>query len=260
MALRQSYTAQVEIPEPLREHYTEKDGKWLLQTDPPTEDVSGLKSALESERRLKRDAETALSTMKSKYEGIDPDEVATLRERVESLKDKEIYDANGLEALLARRTQQMKDEHARVVGTKDREIGTLKETAATLDRKWRQDRIETALIAAATEAGVAKGAVGDAVRRGREVFVDLNEQGQPIAKIGDDIRYGNDGVHPLTPKEWLLSLKPEPDSAHLWPPSSGSGAPAHHNGTPGGIDYAAIKSPTERITALRQAQRGGTRG
>ena len=197
--------------------------------------------------------------MKVKFEGIDPDEVSQLRERVRGLDEHEIYDRNGIEALVAKRTQSMKDEHARIDATKDREITQLKETVTTTDRKWRQDKIKTALLEAVNKAGVYEKAVDDAVQRGFRVFTDLDERDNVIARNGDDVRYGKDGVNPLTPNEWIQTVKASGDAPHLWPPSSGGGAPAHHNGMPGGIDYAAITSPTERLTAYRQAQRG-TRG
>ena len=259
MALRQSYTAQSEIPEELREHYVEKDSRWVIQTDPATDDVVGLKSALDKERGLRRDAEKQLTDLKVKFEGIEPEEVTELRERVKGLDDHDIYDRNGIEALVAKRTQTMKDEHARVMSLKERENTQLKDLVATTDRRWRQDRIKMALLEAVEKAGVYDKAIADAVQRGFSVFTDLDEDGNVIARTGEDVRYGKDGVHPLTPSEWIQTVKASGDAPHLWPPSSGGGAPAHHNGTPGGVDYAAITSPTERLTAYRQAQRG-TRG
>lgn len=253
MALRQSYSASAEVPDALREHYVEKEGRWLLQTDPPSEDVGGLKSALEKERTLRRDGEKELTNLKVKFEGIEPDEVTKLRERVRGLDDSEVYDKQGIEALVTKRTQTMKDEHARVLSVKDRENAQLKDTNASLDTRWRADRIKTALLDAATKAGVAKHALSDAVARGMSVFVALDDDGVPIAKNGEDVRYGKDGVKPLSPDEWIASLKP--DAPHLWPTSSGGGAGGHQNGTgTGGVDYTKIASPTERLTAFRQAQ------
>jgi hypothetical protein len=253
MALRQSYQAAGEIPDALREHYGEKDGRWILQTDPPTDDVTGLKSALETERRLRRDADTQLTGLKTKFEGIDPDDVRKLKDRVKGLDEIDIYDKQGFEALLTKRTQSMKEDHDRVLAARERELSQVKETLTATDRKWREDRIKTALLAAATKAGVDKHAMPDAVQRGLQVFVDLDEHGNVIAKNGEDVRYGKDGVSPLSPDEWLLGLKPE--APHLWPASSGGGAPGHHNGVQG-TDYSKITSPTERLTAFRQAQRG----
>src|SRR5262245_45078944 len=249
MALRQLFETETEVPLALKEHYVEKDGKWLLQLDPPAEDVTGLKNALGQERNLRRDTEKTLSDLKVKFEGIDPDDYRKLQDRVKGLDDAEIYDRQGIEALVLRRTESMKQEHERQMSGLRRENDQLKGTAADLDRRWRQDRIKTALLDAAARAGVAKGAMPDAVQRGMAVFVDLDEHGNVVSKNGDDIRYGKDGISPLSPDEWMGALKTE--APHLWPASTGSGAPAHHTGNGAGVDWASLP-PAERLTRYRE--------
>jgi hypothetical protein len=255
MALQQSYTQHVDIPEPLQEHYAEKDGRWLLVTDPPTEDVTGLKNALGQERNLRRDAEKQLVDLKTRFEGMDPDEYHKLQDRVKGLDDAEIYDKQGIEALVLRRTESMKADHDRQLQVKEREIGQLKSAVESTDRKWRQDRIKTALLAAVSDSGVDKYAVQDAVHRGMDVFVDLDEEGNVVAKDSTGVRYGKDGINPLTPNEWIQTLKASGEASHLWPPSSGSGAPAHRAGGHGAqIDWNSITNPAERLTRYREWQ------
>lgn len=254
--LKHVYEQQSEIPAPLREYYSDQGGKWALQVDPPIEDVTGIKAALSTERTLRRDAEKVATDLKTKFEGIEPEEVAKLRERLKGLDDADVYDKQGIEALVTKRTQTMKDEHTRVLGVKDREIAQLKDTAASLDKRWRDDRIETGLTAAAVRAGVDKLAVRHAVMDGRTVFTDLDDKGQLVAKQGEDVRYGKDGVNPLTPDEWLAEVRSAGTAPHLWPRSSGGGAPANHGGGPSGIDYSKL-TPTERLTQFRQQQGGG---
>jgi hypothetical protein len=251
MAVKQIYPAQTEIPEFLREHYVEQDGHWLLQTDPPMEDVSGLKNALDAERRLRRDAEKQFNDTKIKFEGIDPEDVRKLQDRIKGLDEADIYDKQGLDALVLKRTESMKTDYERLMRQKDTEIIQLREGVADLDRRWRSDRIKTALLDAASKAGVAKYAMDDAVERGMKVFTDLDERGAVVARNGDDLRYGKDGINPLTPDEWIVALKP--DAPHLWPASAGGGAPSHHGGTGPSIDWQSLP-PTERLTKWRQQQ------
>jgi hypothetical protein len=132
-----------------------------------------------------------------------------------------------------------------------RENEQLKATTVDLDKRWRQDRIKTALLDAAAKAGVTKGALPYAVQQGMTVFLDLDEKGNVISKQGEDIRYGKDGISPLTPEEWMLNLKTE--APFLWPPSGGSGAPAHHGGLGDGVDWNALP-PVERLTRHRELQ------
>jgi len=259
MALKQVYDAQLDIPGALMEHYGEKDGKWVLVLDPPVEDVSGLKSALNNERNLRRETEKQLVEFKTKFEGVDPEDYRKLQDRVRGLDDSEVYDKQGIEVLIARRTESMKNDHERQLATLKRENEHLKTTSADLDRRWRQDRIKTALLDAVTKNGVYEKAVDDAVQRGLSVFTDLDEKGNVIAKNGDDTIYGKDGVNALNPSEWITTLKASGQAPHLWPPSSGGGAPASHSGNGAGIDWNSITNPAERLTRFREWQATQTR-
>ena len=258
--LKQSYDSFTEIPASLQEHYAEKEGKWLVQTDPPVDLAVEVKNALNQERGLRRETEKQLVELKTKFEGVDVDAYHKLQERVKGLDDSEIYDKNGIEALIAKRTESMKNDHERQMGSLKRENDHLKATSADLDRRWRQDRIKTALLDAVTHSGVHEKAVDDAVHRGLAVFTDLDEQGNVIARKGDDTVYGKDGVNPLNPSEWISTLKASGQASHLWPPSSGGGAPASHgaNGA-GGIDWNSITNPAERLTRFREWQATQTR-
>ena len=255
MALKQLYAAQEEIPDAIREHYREIDGQWLLQTEPSINDIPKLQSALTQERTLRRDAEKGYSELKIKFEGVDLDEIEKLRERVKGMDDADVYDKQGIEALVLRRTESMKADHDRQISQRTREIEALKTERAELKRRWEQDRIKTALLQVAAKTDVYDLAVDDFVQRGLGVFNALDEDGNPIAQKPDgEIRYGKDGVSPLRPEEWGVALKPV--APHLWGPSAGGGAPAHHGGNGHGIDYSKITNPAERLTAWRAAQSG----
>jgi len=259
MALKQWYTAAGEIPDSFRELYAEHEGKWILQTEPSLDGIPKLQEALTTERTVRREVEKQLVDMKTRYEGIDPDEHRKMQERVKGLDDADIYDRQGIEVLIAKRTDSMRADHERQVGTLKRENDQLKTTAADLDRRWRQDRIKTALLDAVTKNGVYEKAVDDAVQRGLSVFTDLDDKGNVIAKNGDDTIYGKDGVNALNPSEWITTLKASGQAPHLWPPSSGGGAPASHSGNGAGIDWNSITNPAERLTRFREWQATQTR-
>jgi hypothetical protein len=252
MALKQWYTAEGEIPDSLRELYADVEGKWVLQTEPSLDGIPKLQEALTQERNLRRDTEKQLVEFKTKHEGIDPDEHRKLQERVKGLDDAEIYDRQGIEVLVSRRTESMKADHERQMGSVKRENEQLKSTAADYERRWRQDRIKTALLDAVTKNGVYEKAVDDAVQRGLTVFTDLDDKGNVVARNGEDVVYGKDGVNPLSPGEWITTLKASGNAPHLWPSSSGGGAPAHHSANGAGIDWEAITNPAERRTRYRE--------
>ena len=253
MAFKQIYDVQTEIPQALLEHYIEKDGRWVIDLDPPAEDITGLKNALTQERTLRRDAEKSFSDMKVKFEGVDPEEFHKLQERVKGLDDADVYDKQGIEALVVRRTESMKADHARILDNKDREITQLRGKVDESDRRWRQDRIKTALLEAVNKHGVYDKAIEDAVQRGMAVFTDLDEHGNVVTGNQEKMQYGKDGITPLSPTEWITSLKASGQAPHLWPPSSGGGAPVHHGGPGANIDWSALP-PAERLTRFRELQ------
>ena len=92
------------------------------QTDPQFEDVTALKSVLNQERNLRRDAEKTVTDLKVQFEGVNAEEYRKLQDRVKGLDDADVYDKQGIESLVARRTEAMKAEHERQVASKDREI------------------------------------------------------------------------------------------------------------------------------------------
>ncbi len=253
MALPKTIDRLEDVPEMAREHYSERDGVLTL-TLMASEEHAGLVTALRDERTLRRDTERQLSDMKVKFEGVDVEEFHKLQDRVKGLDDVEIYDKQGIEALVLRRTESMKADHERQMASLKRETEQLKTTASDYEGRWRQDRIKTALLDAVTKAGVYEKAVDDAVQRGLTVFSDLDEDGQVVAKDRNGTVYGKDGVNALRPGEWITSLKASGQAPHLWPASSGGGAPVGHGGANGGMDWNAITNPAERMTRFREWQ------
>jgi hypothetical protein len=84
----------------------------------------------------------------------------------------------------------------------------------------RQDRIKTAVRDAATKYGVHEKAVDEAVQLGLRVFTDLDDEGNVIALVGDELVYGKDGIGPLRPDEWIRTLKTSGRAPHLWSSSN----------------------------------------
>ena len=123
------------------------------------------------------------------------------------------------------------------------------------DEKFAHLVIDGAIRTAAAEAALVPAAMEDALARGRGVFV-LDEDGAPVARDAEGkVVTGADGETPLTPAEWLESMR---DAApHWWPPSSGAGAPgAGARGGEGALTYeqAGELSP-EHYARLRRERR-----
>lgn len=258
MALPEKVDQLDGLPDMVRDHYAKQDDGWVLTLITPDKHT-GLVTTLEKERRSRLEAEKQLMETRDRFEGIDPAEVKMLRERIKTLDDLDLHDKQGLEQVINNRTATMKAEHERLMGVKEREIEKLRAQTTELDQRWRQDRIRTALLDAVTKAGVYEKAVDDAVQRGLGVFNDLDEAGNVVQKKGtnrDEIQYGKDGFTPLSPSEWITSLKASGQAPHLWPSSSGGGAPSNHGSVNGNFDWNSIENPAERLARYRAAKAG----
>lgn len=77
--------------------------------------------------------------------------------------------------------------------------------------------IESALANAAEQAGVHPVAIPDVIDRGLRMFSELDERGRIIAKTGTgEILYSANGEEPLSPHEWLETLRKSGDVPHLF--------------------------------------------
>ena len=123
------------------------------------------------------------------------------------------------------------------------------------DEQLARLAIDDAVRDAASRVGLVPAAVDDALGRGRRVFT-LDEAGTPVARDAEGaVIPGADGERPMTPAEWLESMKES--APHWWPPSSGAGAPgAGARGTEGALTYeqAGELSP-EHYARLRRSRR-----
>ncbi len=103
--------------------HTDKDGKTTFRLDATgVEDVSGLKSALEKERSLKKDAIKGMEEVTARFEGIDPDEIADLRTkagRVDELEATKNEEWDKLKAGIETKHAAQLEAKDKVIASKD---------------------------------------------------------------------------------------------------------------------------------------------
>jgi DNA-binding transcriptional MerR regulator len=97
MALKRTLTAEEwnGLGEGLKEHYEEKDGSYVLSTE-GDEDVGGLKSALEKERKARAESEKAAKQFQGL--GMSPEEIKKLMEEMKKIKDADMSEAEKIKA------------------------------------------------------------------------------------------------------------------------------------------------------------------
>ena len=235
------------LSDTLKPLYVEEEGRYVLDLDIPWPDVTKLQKALESERQRLRKAESALS----KYEGVNPDDVLSMKQQLEGMKDKQIFDDEGVNALISKKTQTLKDEYERKVQALTHEKTAWEGKAAEAETRRRKDKARRELMEAAAAVKVLPTAIPDAVERALKMFV-VDESDQLVGMQGETILYGKSGVDPLKPQEYFQTLKK--DAPHLFGVSAGSGAAGMNSGTFNGQDLSKL-SPVDRLTAYRESQK-----
>lgn len=186
-------------------------------------DNSGLKSALEKERKAARDAEAKRKELESRFKDIDPDRYAELLKKYDDEGTIEERAAKAAEKAIADARKQAEE-------AKKQTDDAMKRAKAFEGRV-----LDDAIRAAAAKSGIHQHAIDDALFRGRAMFsldengnaVQLDADGQPVI--------GKDGKTPFSPSEWLESMR---ENAPHWFPAgasgSGSGNRQHNSGAPTG--------------------------
>lgn len=219
MALKAFYATQDEIPEALREHYVERDGKYVLDAE-GVEDTTGLKRALERERKAAQD-------LAAKYKGIDPEKYKAAVEKLEALEDKQLIDEGKVEELLKVRTERMRQDY-------DQRLATVTQEHQSMTTKLSELLIDNGIKDAAIKHKVRQTAVTDALLRGRQVFKLVDGKAVPHRPDGS-VWYGKDGTTPLSAEEWVGGILAQ-DAPHMFEESKGGGTPpGGGGGTPAAV-------------------------
>jgi hypothetical protein len=233
------YDNQSEIPEALRAYYKQEGDKWVLQCEGAT---SNAKVAEFRDRniQLQKDKEE----LEKKYKDVDPVKYADLVKREAELGDGELIKKSGVDALVQKRTETMRNEYE----TKLKEAN---DKLTTAHGELTGLKIDHAVLAEAGPLGLRKTAHADLVSRARTSF--KMEDGKPVAydEKGQKV-YGADG-QPLTIKEWSTGMVKS--APHLFEPNSGGGSSGGGGGTfsgPNPFVQGQNWNLTEQMRIMRQ--------
>lgn len=220
MILKVIYDAEADVPEALKEFYTEKDGKWLLNRVEglvSQADVTRLQSALNSEKAEHKTTKTKLMS----FGEVTPEqliemntELEELRARTPNPEDAKTVDQR-VEQIVNARLAKEKGPLERAVAKLTEENTGLKTQNTELDGTIKRGKIADAVRAAITKAKILPEAADDALMNAERMF-ELTEDGQ--VKTKDNV-----GVTPgIDADVWINDMKEK--RPHWWPRSEGGGA------------------------------------
>jgi hypothetical protein len=234
MPLKFKFKAREEIPAELANLYVERDGAWFLDADGVVE-----KTKLDEFRNNNLALTKERDELKKRFEGIDPDEVRRLAEEKEKLElQAQGHKPEQIEKVVEGRLKTAKAEW-------DKQLSTVTSERDALNARLTAIQIDQGVTTVATKRGLRPTAIPDITARARTVFRLVN--GVPTAFEGDGktVRYGKDGITPMTLEEWIDTQVSE--APHLFESNAGAGSGASAP-SPGGRPNSSVKNPFKRET------------
>lgn len=217
-----------QIKEEHRALYVEENGKFRLDLE-GYEDPKGLKSALQSERDAAKTAQRELQRLQKQFEGIDPEIVKKVFAQLDQDEEAKLIAEGKVKEVIQKRTEKMREEHARLLNAET----TRANNAEAYANKFKQSVVQGQIVQAAIELEALPEATADIAFLAQSKFV-LDEDGKAVAvDESGEVVIGKDGKTPLSPKEWVESLREQ--KPYFWPKANGSGAPGSTN-TKGQVD------------------------
>lgn len=219
------YDSLEAVPEGLREAAKEDNGKIVVKVVAQSKldefRDNNIKLRQEYEGVQKRVADYA-SVIGEDFDGFKK-EYSELKALGKRFADKELVENKGLDAALAERTAQMKAQLEEQIATKAREASAWQDKFSQTDAKYRRTFVDRAItdVVLDESIGVHPKAVSDILSRAYHVF-NVGDDGTLKPMKGDAILYGADGTSPMTPKEWVRSLKD--DAPYFFKNSGGGGS------------------------------------
>lgn len=244
------------VPEAHRTLYKEaEDKKSFRLRVSGVPDVSKLESALASERNISAESKRMLREASEKFKDIDPAKYREMMSKLDGDEEQQLLKAGGIDKVLERRTQKMREKFDADIKARDEEGVTLKAKLTRLEQRALDNHVR----AAATKAGIHPTAVDDALLRARSRFT-LDDKGDAV-ELGVDGKPILDaqGKKPFTIEAWFEERKK--DAAHWFPLGSkgGGGNGSGDKGTSGKqtmlrSEWEAIVDPVEKSKVAREKE------
>jgi hypothetical protein len=176
---------------------------------------------------------------KRRLDGIDPEEArAVLADRAKLEQEKQLK-AGEVDKVVESRIKAIKADL-------EKQVGALTTERDTLNARLTTIQIDQGVIAAATKRGLRSTALTDITSRARAVFKLVNGTPAAFEQDGKTVRYGRDGLTPMTLEEWVDTQVSE--APHLFESNAGGGASAQpHGGATAGL-RSNSKNPFKRET------------
>lgn len=234
------------------------DGNYHLQTEEDTDAKRKIQEFRDNNIALTKE----LEAIKKKFEGIDLEEIITLKKKVQDVEDKKLIEAGKIDELVDQKVERMKQDFETQLNAMKKALDEKDGAYQKVNSRLAEVLIDSEITKAVNAVGVVKReAMRDILSRGRDTW-KLDEDGKPVPKEGDRLLYGKDGKAALTFEEWAKGLFT--DAPFLFEDSAGGGANGGNRqggGFAGGKQDLSKMPATERLKYIHEnpsAAGGGT--
>ena len=246
MALKFKFKTREEIPAEQISLYTERDGAWVLDVDGAIE-----KSKLDEIRTSNAALSKERDELTKRFEGIDAEEARALLAEKQKREEEKLLkggdEAANEEAQRLERERIEKVIESRIKGVKgelEKQVASLAGERDALTARLTAIQIDQGVITVATKRGLRPTAIADITARARAVFKLVNGVPAAFEADGKSVRYGRDGLTPMTLDEWVDTQVA--DAPHLFESNAGSGASGNAAG--GAKPHGLAKNPFKKET------------
>jgi hypothetical protein len=225
-----TYATLEEIPEGLKEHATQKDGKFVVEVVPGVK-LTEFRDNNVALSKQRDDLAAALAKLKPAVgESIEEFLIrhAELVAMQQKVKDGALKTSDAIETEVTNRVGAMKTNYDTQLAEANAQRAAAEKAKAESDNRFNLAIIQRAVTDAVVDdkSGANPSALPDILARAERVFKVIN--GVLIAKDGEATIYGSDGATPMTPKEWMVKLRAQ--APYLFKGSSGGGADGGNRG------------------------------
>lgn len=261
MALKAFYAKLEDAPETARTFYKQKDGRFVLDVEGMVldEDHDALNTKLaefrDSNIALKRERDD-LKAATARFEGIDPAEVKTLREKVAGFEKTGVTKPDDVAAQIAAAVDK-------AIAPINAKLEAAEKAKAAADGELQRKNLEDTIWTVGVTAGIAEAAKPDFLGRAARLW--QWKDGKPVAMNGEDAVFSKRKgkvTEPLSPEEWVMEWLPAENATHLFKPNTGSGAQNNGRGTSGARlianDLSAIGNNLEALAKGEMAVQGAS--
>lgn len=219
-----------------------------------TKGLTGKRDELLSE---KKDLQKRLGEMQKQWEGLDPEVVKNLVNRMQNDEETKLIAEGKVDEVIQRRVGAMQKDYDTKLDAAQKRTSELEESLQSKDSKIKELIIDGSIRQAAAKLNLHPSAYEDAIFRAKGQF-DLDDDGNLVAR--DDqgaLLMGRNGKDPLSVDEWLDAMKEK--APHWFPAPSGAGASGSGGGRGGNftISRSEARDPQKYQAAKAAAEKAG---